>query len=216
MDKGSNCIEDENCQSIQDDKGTTENIGEQTVIQNLQNEDVRKPERTADSLEEEYANSNNTNSLEVDKEEAKYDNENDKFSKNENRESEETLEIGNEFLDSSEGISTTSSVENLLTQNHSDVGTTKTNDEKYIINGEPNEIVNDPDDNILSGGDETDGHIDEVIEGPVLLHITSKRVKAPKRNKPSQRFLKDNKNITETLIEVDDEPNNLDEVSIYF
>ena len=34
------------------------------------------------------------------------------------------------------------------------------NDEKYIINGEPNEILNDPNENILSGGDETDGHTD--------------------------------------------------------
>ena len=104
-------------------------------------------------------------------------------------------------------------MENLLTQNHSEVKTTKTNDEKCIINGEPTDILNDPDDNILSGGDETDGHTDEVIEAPVLLHITSKRVKAPKRNKPSQRFLKDNKNITETLIEVDDEPEYKEEVS---
>ena len=101
----------------------------------------------------------------------------------------------------------------MLTQTHSEVETTKMNDEKYIINGEPNEILNDPNENILSGGDETDGHTDEVIEAPVLLHITSKRVKAPKRNKPSQRFLKDNKNITETLIEVDDEPEYIEEVS---
>ena len=69
MENGDKCNADENgdCQAIQDDRSTTENLSEETFIRNLQNEDVRKPERTADSLEEVYSSSNNINSLEVEK-----------------------------------------------------------------------------------------------------------------------------------------------------
>jgi len=208
MENRSKRIEDENehFESIQDDKSKTENIDGGIYIPNLQNEDVREPERAADSFEEGRTSSNNTNSLEEDKEEAKNDKESDKFTKNKNNKSEESLEIGNECFDSPDKIPKTTSVENLLIQSHREVENTETNNEMNNMNHAANEILNDLDDNILSGGDETDGKADEVIEAPVLVHITSKRVKAPKRNKPSQRFLKDNKNIPETLIEVEDEP----------
>eukprot|EP00092_Neocalanus_flemingeri_P012929 GFUD01013928.1.p1 GENE.GFUD01013928.1~~GFUD01013928.1.p1 ORF type:complete len:338 (-),score=113.20 GFUD01013928.1:146-1060(-) len=59
--------------------------------------------------------------------------------------------------------------------------------------------------------DETDSNIDGTQEGPTLIHLTTKRVKAPKRNKPSQRFRKETLSASDLLDEIEEESENSNE-----
>eukprot|EP00092_Neocalanus_flemingeri_P020479 GFUD01022184.1.p1 GENE.GFUD01022184.1~~GFUD01022184.1.p1 ORF type:complete len:331 (-),score=114.15 GFUD01022184.1:186-1076(-) len=59
--------------------------------------------------------------------------------------------------------------------------------------------------------DVTDSNIDGTQEGPTLIHLTTKRVKAPKRNKPSQRFRKETLSASDLLDEIEEESENSNE-----
>ena len=64
---------------------------------------------------------------------------------------------------------------------------------------------NDTKSDSIESVDEVDSKTNDVKRGPSLHHMTSTRVKAPKRNKPSQKFLKESKTIAETMKEVSED-----------